>query len=152
MNLSVREIISSIVIFVYFFLLLRVDGLGSAPGDTVVIGSSGRMIAQRAQGGGPPSHSQIHHQNNPPVSHQQHMHQQQHLHQQHLQHHLHNDRNSYSLLSEAMKQAVNHEFSKYLLKFLWGHVCCCVWFLFLCRHWLYNAASVLEKSNQTLYL
>lgn len=120
----IREIISSIVIFVYFFLLLRVDGLGSAPGDTVVLTSGGRMIAARAgslgviSSSGPPlQQSQAHH--NPPVSHQQHIHQQQLLHQQHLQQHPHvQHRNSYSLLSEAMKQAVNHEFSEYLLKFL----------------------------------
>ncbi|KAL5278616.1 STIM2 family protein [Megaselia abdita] len=103
MNVNrIREFISSIILFVFFFLLLRVDGLGSAPGDTVVITSGGRMIAQRAGslgviGGGPGP--QIHH-NNPPVSHQQHIHQ-----------HHHDHRNSYSLLSEAMKQAVNHEFS-----------------------------------------
>lgn len=104
----IREILSSIVIFVYFFLLLRVDCHGSAPGDTVVLTSgnvrmiprSGGVIQQTS-----PQQQQIH-QHHPPISHQQQLH--------HQQPHHHEHRNSYSLLSEAMKQAVNHEFSEYL--------------------------------------
>lgn len=118
MNMKrIREIISSIVIFVYFFLLLRVEGLGSAPGDTVVL-SSGRMTAQTQRAGslggissGQPSSYQQQQQQH--LQHQQHLQQQ---HQQHLQqqHHQQQHRNSYNLLSEAMKHAVNHEFSEFL--------------------------------------